>query len=154
MEDVDYVAARTALAGILGGLSGASLAIIRGHSVPMLMQRMAGSWAMAATACIGTQRITHAAARHLLAGRGIDEKSDAMIVGTHCAGGVVGGGILGYLFIRKPLHGISYLTPIMLLVSLAEIRYEERKRLGPSIDEGPAVTRAIDGSLIDPPKKA
>ena len=149
MEDVDYVAARTAVAALMGGISGASLAIFRGHSVQMMASRMAGSWAMAATACIGAQRMANVAGRHIFAESGIDEKSDAMIVGTHCAGGMFGGGLLGYLFIRKPIRGMVFLTPVMLMVSLAEIRYEERKQLDPSTAETRAVTRTLDGGIVE-----
>ena len=146
MEDVDYVAARTAVAAALGGISGASLAVFRGHSIQMLATRMAGSWAMAATACIGTQRLASVAGRHLFVDQ--DEKSDAMIVGTHCAGGSFGGGLLGYVYIRKPIRGMVFLTPVMLMVALAEIRFEERKRLDPSTIEVVAVTRTLDGGVV------
>lgn len=153
MEDVDYVAARTAIAAIMGGISGASLAVFRGHSVQMMAPRMAGSWAMAATACIGTQRLANMVGRHLFVESGVAEKSDAMIVGTHCAGGMFGGGLLGYLFIRKPIRGMVFLTPVMLMVSLAEIRYEEGKQLDPSTVETLAVTRTLDGGIVENQRK-
>lgn len=147
MEDVDYVASRAAVAGAIGGISGAALAVFRGHSIQMMATRIAGTWAMAATACIGTQRLTSMSGRHLL---DVDEKSDAMLVGTHCAGGIFGGGLLGYLYIRKPIRGMIFLTPVMLMVALAEIRFEENKRLNPNVIKGLVVTRTLDGGVVEP----
>jgi len=148
MEDVDYVAARTVIAALAGGISGASMATFRGHNPITLASRMAGTWAMAATACIGSQRLFCAAAQYLI--QPVDEKSDAMLVGTHTMGGIMGGGLLGYLYIRKPIRGMIFLTPVMLLVSLVEIRYEEQKRLDPSqLANKIKPTRTIDGGLVE-----
>jgi len=151
MEHIDYVAARTAIAGLTGGLCGISVAIFRGHSILMLSSRMAGTWAMAATACIGSQRLCCVASRYLL--QPSDEKSDAMLVGTHITGGLTGGGLLGYLYLRKPMRGVIFFAPIMFMLSLAEILYEEQKRLGSnSVVDQIKATRTFDGGIIEEEK--
>lgn len=145
MEDVDHVAARVTVATGIGAALGSSVAVYKGHSIQRVAGSMALSWAMVATACLGTQRLASVAARRFL--RQDDENIPTMVA-THAIGGIVGGGLSGYLYIRKPIRGMVFLTPIMLMVSLAEMKFQERRKIRPEDIPIEHPTRTIDGGVV------
>jgi hypothetical protein len=155
INDFDYVAARVAVATGVGGLAGASVGIYRGHNVPRVTQTMAMNFAMTATACIGSQRLALAAGRTLIPLKKGETPSSKMILASHGIGGIVGGGILGALYIGKPVRGMVLLVPTMLFVGLLELRFQEHKRKDPNEDKKNElqVTRHTDGSSIVQPRK-
>lgn len=152
MKDVDHVASRVAVAAALGGISGATLGIYRGHNVPKIAQTMGLNFAMTATACIGSQQLALAAGRTLLKPKGDGTPSSSMILASHGIGGAVGGGLLGGLYIGKPIRGMVFLVPVMLVIGMFELRFDETRRIDPAEwkKNELQLTRNLDGSLRRP----
>jgi hypothetical protein len=102
---------------------------------------------MVATACLGFQRLASLTARKIWQQQ--DEKNSVpLLVASHAFGGIIGGGLSGYLYIRRPIRGMVFLTPVMLIVSLAEIKYQERRKLKPEEIPAEHPTRTIDGGVV------
>mgnify|MGYP005864731443 CR=1 FL=1 len=123
MEDFDRASARVTVAGALGALGGVGTAMYKGHPIPRTVGLTAFSCAMVASACFGSERLAATALRggplEKELGRG------PFLVMTHACGGFLGGGILGYLYIQKPMHGVSFFVPIMSAIGYAESLFQD-----------------------------
>jgi len=112
---MDYMSARVSLAAATGGISGLTLAHYRGYHFPArTVAHTAMSTAMAATACYGMERIAHHAATTALRLQDGRWSENSLRYASHAAGGLLGGALLGSLYIRKPIRGALFFTPIML----------------------------------------
>lgn len=79
---------------------------------------------MVATACFGTERLIHAALPR-------QENRRLDLLGSHALAGAMGGSILGYLYLRKPMRGVVFFIPVMLVTALLEeefLKLRERKQ--------------------------
>lgn len=123
MEDFDRVSARVTAVGALGALAGVGTAMYKGHPILRTVGLTALSCAMAGSACFGTERLAAAALRggplEKELGRG------PFLIVTHACGGMLGGSILGFLYIQKPLHGMIFFVPIMSCVGFAESLFQD-----------------------------
>ena len=131
-ETLDYMSSRVSLAAVMGGAGGFAIATYRGYHFPArTVGRTALSTAMAATACFGAERAAYAVLRRCCYdddGGGGDADPFSLRFASHCAGGLLGGALLGALFIRKPLRGAAFFTPIMLVTAAAEQKFYEVRR--------------------------
>ena len=123
MQDFDRIAARVSIAGALGGFAGVGTALYKGHPMARTVGLTAMSCAMVSTACLTSERLSARALR----GGPLEEElgRSSFLVVTHACGGVVGGGISGYLYIRKPLHGMVFFVPVMMAVGFAESLFQD-----------------------------
>jgi hypothetical protein len=146
-ESLDYMGKRVVAATGLGGALGACLATYKGHAISMVVPNMARTWALSATACTFTQQL----ALGVLSSVVPSSKNDTpAILLSHGVGGICGGSVLGYLYIRKPVRGIIFMTPIMLVIGMLELRLQELQKLDPNFRAPDAVqpTLRTDGSRI------
>ena len=131
MEDFDRVSARVTALGALGAMAGVGTAMYKGHPMARTVGLTAASCAMVGSACFATERLVAVNMRGGPLEQELGQSSFLML--THACGGVVGGGILGALYIGKPLHGVIFFVPVMTVVGFAESLFqdmvEERKRL-------------------------
>lgn len=148
-ESLDYMGKRVVAATALGGALGGCLATYRGHAISMVAPNMARSWALSATACTLTQQLALGVLSSVIP----SSKNDtAAILISHGVGGICGGSLLGYLYIRKPVRGIVFMAPLMLAIGMLELRHQElqKRKLDPCFGE-PATIQATlrpDGSRI------
>ena len=127
MDEVDRVAGRMSLAALSGLLGGAALATYKGSPLPKTCVSMAMSCAVVGTACFGFERLSNVALRHVVGTNDKGTKTKALY-GSHALGGMVGGGIAGALFQRRPVPGMVLCTPIMVAVAFAEEKFEEKRQ--------------------------
>jgi hypothetical protein len=57
-----------------------------------------------------------------------DENKTMKLVASHSIGGLLGGGLSGYLFHKWPFTGMMLFTPIMTLVVLVEMEVEHYRK--------------------------
>lgn len=134
MEEIDRVAARVTYAGCLGALGGCLSAIYKGHVIHRTAALTALSCTMVATACFSSERIANFVAAKILVNNNEEKHipSFSQIMATHAIGGIVGGAYTSMIYIRRPLQGVLFLTPIMLIVGVTEFTLQEmseRRRL-------------------------
>lgn len=122
MDDVDRVALRVTLSAILGSLGGIATAMYRGHPMPRSVGLTALSCAMTATACFGAERCAASVSKNMFHHE--DNHWDTVLM-CHGFGGIVGGSILGSLYIGKPAHGIVFFVPVMLFIGTGEKLYAD-----------------------------
>ena len=138
MQDLDRVSARVTAVGALGALAGVGTAMYKGHLLGRTVGLTALSCAMVGTACFGAERLAAFSLRGGPLEGELGRSSFLML--THACGGVVGGSLLGALYIGKPLHGIVFFVPTMTMVGFAEALFQdmvdEQKRLQIQRDGG------------------
>mmetsp|Transcript_4417 Transcript_4417/g.8516 ORF Transcript_4417/g.8516 Transcript_4417/m.8516 type:complete len:162 (-) Transcript_4417:2871-3356(-) len=140
IHDIDHITYRVSGCAFTGLFAGASLATLKGLPLSQTTISMAASFALVSTSCYIPERIFYNVSFYVLprkendhglyslsAGSG-SRREISRIVASHAMGGVVGGGITGFLFKGKPLQGILLLSPIMICVAYGEIRLQEYKR--------------------------
>jgi hypothetical protein len=133
MDEVDRVAHRVTLSALAGLLGGASLATLKGSSIPRNALSMATSCALVGTACFGFERLSNVAMRQtVLAAENStsdnNERTSTLLYASHAIGGMVGGGITGALFQHRPIPGMILCTPLMLGIALAEQAFETARK--------------------------
>lgn len=127
MDEVDRVAGRVSLAALSGLLGGAALATYKGHPLPKTSVFMAVSCALVGTACFGFERLSNVTLRQFVDAND-DQSEKRLFYGSHALGGMIGGGITGALFQRRPIPGMMLCTPIMIGVAFAEQKFEEERQ--------------------------
>jgi hypothetical protein len=120
MEQLDRVATRVSLAALMGTLAGVGTAMYKGHPMARTVGLTAFSCAVTATACFGAERCVNTLIRKGFHQDATENNSWESVLGSHAAGGTLGGSILGTLYIGKPVHGIVFFVPFMLLVGTGE----------------------------------
>jgi len=129
---VDRTANRMSLAALGGSVLGLSTATLRGTPIFATTLSTAFSCALAASACLASERLFYT----------IIPRPSPILKGyedylAHACGGALGGSIVGALFSRKPLPGAFLFTPLMLGVAYAEreLRQYQMQRLEELIKE-------------------
>jgi hypothetical protein len=122
MEHVDRVASRVSLGALVGFFSGAAYAIFRGFPLRATSLKVAGSFAMVGTALFGLERVAYAALEDQL------QSERRLLLTSHAFAGVMGGGLNGYLYQRKPLRGMFCFIPVMLGFGFLELGLEQKKQ--------------------------
>jgi hypothetical protein len=133
MDEVDRVAHRVTLSALAGLLGGASLATLKGSSIPRNSLSMATSCALVGTACFGFERLSNVAMRQIVLAAenntsDNNENTSTLLYASHAIGGMVGGGITGALFQHRPIPGMILCTPLMLGIALAEQAFETARK--------------------------
>lgn len=121
MEEFDRFSVRVGLSGAAGVTAGTFLALLKGYPVPRIAGLTGLSCALAASACFGSERIIAVSSQALI--EPVIGSANFTLL-THGAGGVVGGHILGGAYKRRPLQGVLFMTPLMLLAGVLENYYQ------------------------------
>mmetsp|Transcript_6116 Transcript_6116/g.8830 ORF Transcript_6116/g.8830 Transcript_6116/m.8830 type:complete len:171 (-) Transcript_6116:127-639(-) len=122
MENVDRTAARIPIAAFTGLSFGASIATFRGSPIPHTALTTSVSCAIAATACLGTERIFNAILPLSSPGSFLDGNDDFL---SHSLAGIFGGGYLGWVHQGKPIAGAVLFVPLMLGVAFTERKVDQ-----------------------------
>ena len=122
MEDLDRVTSRVSIAAVIGALAGTGTALLKGNPLRRTIAFTAFSCALTGTACFSAERGASIVSRHLFHRHG-NQWDD--VLACHSIGGAVGGAILGTLYIGKPLHGIVFFVPLMLLIGTGEKLFQD-----------------------------
>ena len=136
MDVINHISARVSVAAVFGAAIGIGTAIHKGHHVPIRTAGMTAlSFAMVATACLVSERLVAVAMDPSIVidddhhgsstNKRIKRWSWESTLQSHAAGGVLGGGLLGYLYLKRPLRGVVFFTPVMLLVGTGEMLYQD-----------------------------
>lgn len=130
MDEVDRVAGRVSLAAMAGLLGGVALATYKGHPLLKTSVSVAASCALVGTACFGFERLSNLALRQIIiVNNNTDEQTQQRVFyASHAIGGMIGGGITGALFQRRPLPGMALCVPLMVGVAYAEEKYAEERQ--------------------------
>mmetsp|Transcript_5028 Transcript_5028/g.8839 ORF Transcript_5028/g.8839 Transcript_5028/m.8839 type:complete len:153 (-) Transcript_5028:391-849(-) len=125
MDHVDHIAHRVSAAALSGLFLGAGMAVHRGSPVPRTAMSVAASCAMIGTACFGIERIASLIQDRVIGPAAAGDTTHTQFYTSHAFGGLVGGGIAGYLFQRKPFGGMMLFTPVMMTFALLELTLNE-----------------------------
>ena len=121
LAEVERVSNRMTVAGIAGVVVGAAMATRKGLPVAKTAFIMGANCAIVGTACFGLERVSNVALRQVM----MDD--ERRLYYSHAIGGATGGGLVGALFQFRVIPGIIAFTPAMLMVALAEIKFEEAR---------------------------
>jgi hypothetical protein len=137
IHDIDHVSYRVTGSAFTGLFAGVSFATLKGLPIPQTSVSMAASFALVSTACYIPERIVYNSSLRIFPRKNDhdatslsegEKREDTRIFVSHTLGGVIGGGITGFLFKGKPLQGVLLLSPIMMSVAYGEIRLQTYKR--------------------------
>ena len=129
MDVLNHLSARVSLAAAFGAAAGVGTALHKGHHRPARTAGMMGlSFALSASACLTSERLVAVALDPSI----ILEKSSTKrqqsweaLLTSHAVGGFLGGGVLGFLYLQRPLRGVVFFTPVMLLIGTFEKLYQD-----------------------------
>jgi hypothetical protein len=149
---IDHIASRVT-ASVLTGLGcGAAYSSYKGAPLVKTSISTAFSFALVSTACFTMERVANIIIKqssillpddvdgqNSTKDSNVDKLSSAATAttnttlihyGSHATGGLLGGGIVGFLFQGKPMAGAILLTPMMLIVGKIEasVFYESRRK--------------------------
>ena len=119
MEYFDRVADRVSLCVVTGLVAGAAHATYTGLPLRATSLKTAGSCAIVGTALFGAERLAYAALKDRL------NNERQLVLTSHAFAGVMGGGLNGYVYQKKPLRGMFFLLPAMLAVGYLELAWEQ-----------------------------
>jgi hypothetical protein len=136
---IDHLAARVTASATTGLACGAAFATYKGYPVPKTSLSAAASCALISTACFGMERFAYGVlCRGNVLMREFNKADDGensteatmstspnIIYGSHALGGLLGGGIVGYLYQGNPFRGAIVLMPLMLGLSFVELYLDE-----------------------------
>ncbi|GAX18089.1 hypothetical protein FisN_25Hu065 [Fistulifera solaris] len=115
-ETLDHLSKRVVVAGSVGSIVGVLQALYKGHArLPRTAALTMLSCALTATACFGSERFLYTTITEPLMG-----STRNALLASHAAGGVVAGAWLGGLYLRRPLRGVVFFTPAMILLGYGE----------------------------------
>lgn len=125
-ETLDHLSKRVVLAGSVGSLVGVLQGMYKGHArLPRTAALTMLSCALTATACFGSERFFYQTMALPLMGA----TQSALLV-SHAAGGMAAGAWLGGLYLQRPLRGVVFFTPLMILLGYGEWHLQAvRKRV-------------------------
>jgi len=140
---LDHVAMRVTASTITGLGCGAAYSTLKGYPIFKTSVSTAVSFALVSTACFGMERVANIILKQSSAiiyndsdevkriestGSIIQPPINTkLIYGSHLLGGLMGGGVVGFLFQSKPLAGAFLLAPIMLGIGKIEVSLDEYK---------------------------
>ena len=141
---LDHVAMRVTASTITGLGCGAAYSTLKGYPIFKTSISTAISFALVSTACFGMERVAstiikqssdiiyndHSDEVKRIESTGSTIQSPInpkLIYGSHFLGGLMGGGVVGFLFQGKPLAGAFLLAPIMLGIGRIEVSLDEYK---------------------------
>lgn len=122
MDHVDRVANRVTLCALVGLGGGSCLATFRGYPLQSTAIKVASSCAIVATGLFVSERVAYVALRNET------QNERHLVLGSHAMGGLMGGGLNGYLYHRQPIRGMFVFLPIMLGVGFLELEWERRRQ--------------------------
>ena len=115
-ETLDHLSKRIVLAGSVGSIVGVLQGMHKGHArLPRTAALTMLSCALTATACCGSERFFH----KTMIEPSMGSTRNALLV-SHAAGGVVAGAWLGGLYLKRPLRGVVFFAPMMVLLGYGE----------------------------------
>jgi len=141
---LDHVAMRVTASTITGLGCGAAYSTLKGYPIFKTSVSTAVSFALVSTACFGMERVANIILKQSSAiiyndsdevkriestGSIIQSPpiNPKLIYGSHFLGGLMGGGVVGFLFQNKPMAGAFLLAPIMLGIGKIEVSLDEYK---------------------------
>ena len=122
MDQVDRVSHRVSLCAVTGFLGGLSYATFKGFPQRTTALKAAGSCAIVGTALFGAERIAYVALQPQI------QNERRLVATSHAFAGVIGGGLGGYLYQKKPLRGMFVFLPVMLTVAYLELAWDEKRK--------------------------
>jgi hypothetical protein len=122
LEEIDHVANRVGMCALTGFFGGAAYATFKGFPRRATSLKAAASCAIVATSLFGTERIANILLRHQ-----IHNNEYQLTLSSYAFAGVVGGGLNGYLYQKKPLRGMFYFIPLSLCIGMIELDWTKRK---------------------------
>jgi hypothetical protein len=122
MDQVDRVAHRVSLCGLVGLVGGLTHATFKGFPQRATALKAAASCAMVGTALFGAERLTYMALQPHL------ESERRLVMTSHAFSGVIGGGLSGYLYQKKPLRGMFVFLPVMLSIGYIELAWSQQRQ--------------------------
>jgi hypothetical protein len=122
MDNLDQIASRVTLAGSIGALGGVATSLFKGTPMGRTVGLTAFSCAMTGTACFGAERCAA-----MVSSKFFHHDSGAWedVLLSHSIGGIVGGSLLGSLYKSKPIHGVAFFLPLMLLIGTGEKLFQD-----------------------------
>mmetsp|Transcript_22090 Transcript_22090/g.25552 ORF Transcript_22090/g.25552 Transcript_22090/m.25552 type:complete len:146 (-) Transcript_22090:69-506(-) len=128
MDQIDHISNRLTVSTITGLVAGSSIATYKALPLPRTSLSVAATFALASTACLIPERIFYEMSFNVIEKRCDEIEKDhdyfsmekRRIFASHIAGGVIGGGICGGLYQKRPMGGIALFIPIMIGVAFAE----------------------------------
>lgn len=122
MEEVDRVAARVSICALTGILGGTAYATLRGFPLANIAIKSGTSCAMVGTVLFGVERLAYLAMKEQI------DNERRLVLTSHAFSGVMGGGINGYLYQKKPMRGMFYFIPVMLGVGFLDLMWQQKKQ--------------------------
>jgi hypothetical protein len=122
MEYIDQVAHRVSLCCLTGVLGGLSYATFKGFPQRATALKAAGSCAIVGTALFGAERIAYVAFQPQI------DNERRLVLTSHAFSGVMGGGLGGYLYQKKPMRGMFIILPVMTSIGFLELAWEKQRR--------------------------
>ena len=123
MDEVDSVANRVGLLTFSGFFSGAAYAAFKGLPRRTTALKVAGSCAMVGTSLFGAERLANIYLRERIKGN-----EQRLTLSSYAFGGVVGGGINGFLYQKQPIRGMMISVPLMLGMGMIELGMKRKKQ--------------------------
>jgi broad specificity phosphatase PhoE len=125
MKEVDHVANRVGLCTLAGFFGGAAWATVKGFPRRSTALSAGGSCAIVATSLFATERLANAALRSTVMPS--PEEETRLNLSSYAFSGIVGGGLNGYLYQKKPARGMFVFVPLMFCVAGLEMDWKRRK---------------------------
>ena len=155
MNEIDHIGQRVMVGSIVGGFGGCISALYNGKIILRTSALAFVSCSLTATACFGCERIANIVITNLLSihkntNNANDDNNDILLnnkkttttttttllqspkppnfeqmILSHTLGGIMGGGISGMLYIGRPLRGVAFLTPIMMIIGYGEYLFQD-----------------------------
>lgn len=122
MDQVDIVASSVSLCAATGFVGGIIYGTYAGFPLRSVAIRAGGSCALVGTVLFGTERLAYNAMKDQISGE------RRKVLTSHAFSGVLGGGLNGYLYQKKPLRGMFVFIPVMLGVGGLELLWENTKQ--------------------------
>lgn len=121
MDQVDIVASRVSLCAATGFVGGIIYGTFYGFPLRLVATRSAVSCAIVGTVLFGSERLAYSAMDGQIEGQ------RRKMLTSHAFSGVMGGGLNGYLYQKKPLRGMFFFIPVMFGVAGLEMLWENAK---------------------------
>lgn len=122
MEYLDRVANRVSLSALTGFVAGSAYATFTGLPLRATSIKVAGSCAIVGTALFGAERLAYVAMKDQI------DSERRLVLTSHSFSGLMGGGLNGYLYHKKPLRGMFFFLPTMMVVGFLELAWEQQRQ--------------------------